>query len=162
MGTQAPQVPAVPVPLPAPVPVAIVTELDQILLVLEWIGFQDQVQRMRITDDAFQCFADVLALNEKDMLELSTSFSRRTVANGKIDFILRQTKRITQFFHWVQDAARTSYVASTNGYFQASLLAALTNAGERADVRQQFRVRSDMRAKEASPGALVSEKKWTD
>ena len=89
MATQAPQVPAVPVPVPAPVPVAVVTNLDQILLVLKWIGFQDLVQKTRITDDAFQCFADVLALNEKDMLELSTSFSRQTVANGKINFGLR-------------------------------------------------------------------------
>ena len=44
MATQAPQVPAVPVPPPAPVPAAIVTELDQILLALEWIGFADQGQ----------------------------------------------------------------------------------------------------------------------
>ena len=101
MATQAPQVPAVPVQVPAPVPVALIPKLDQILLVLEWIGFQDPVQRTRITDDAFQCFADVLALNEKDILKLSTSFSRRTVANGKIDFGLRRTKKLTQFFHWV-------------------------------------------------------------
>ena len=134
MATQAPQVPAAPVLLPATVPVAIVTKLDQILLALKWIGFADQGQRAQITDEAFQRFADVLALNEKDMLELSTSFSCRTVANGKINFGLRQTKRLTQFLHWLQDAARTLYTATTNRYVQATLLRALTNVGERADV----------------------------
>ena len=159
MATQAPQVPAVPVQVPAPVPVAQLPEIDQILLVLEWIGFLDPAHRTRITDDAFQCYADVLSLNEKDILELSTSFSRRTVTNGKIDFGLRRTKKLTQFLHWVQDAARTSFVASTNGYVQASLLVALNHDGDRSDVRQQFKLRSDVRAKEASPGALVSENK---
>ena len=159
MATQAPQVPAVPVPPPAPVPSAIVTELDQILLALEWIGFADQGQRTRISDDLLHCFADILALNEKEVLELSTSFSRRTVANGKIDFGIRQTKKLIHFLHWVQDAARTLYTATTNGYVQANLLCALTESEERADVRQQLRLRSDVRAKEASPVPLVSKNK---
>ena len=159
MATQAPQVPAVPVPPPAPIPAPAVTELDLILLALEWIGFTDLGQRTRITYDAFQCFANVLTLNKKDVLELSTSFSRQTVANGKIDFGIRRMKKLIHFLHWVQDDARTLYTATTNGYVQATLLRALAGARERADVCRQLRLRSDVRAKEASPGPLVLENK---
>ena len=45
---------------------------------------------------------------------------------------------------------------------QAYLLQVLTDAGERADVRRYLRDKSDVRAKEALPGPLVSENKWKD
>ena len=50
----------------------------------------------------------------------------------------------------------------TNRYAHASLLAVLTDAGSRSDVYQRLRGKSDVRAKEALPGPLVSENKWTD
>ena len=94
MATQVPQVSVVPVPPRAPVP-----ELDQIMLVLEWIRFVDAGQRTHINDDVFQTFSDVIAMNKKDVTELSTSFTRRTATNGKIDFGIRRTKKLTHFLH---------------------------------------------------------------
>ena len=133
MATQVHQVPDVPVLPPAPVP-----ELDQtmLVLVLEWIGFVDAGQRTCITDDAFQKFSDVFAMNEKDVNELNTSFSRWTAANGKIDFGIRLTKKLTYFLHRVNNAACILYTPSTTWYVQAYLLAALSDAGERADIQR--------------------------
>ena len=101
-------------------------------------------------------------MTEKDMTELSISFSRRTANNGRIDFGIRRTKKLKQVMHWVQDTERIAYKPSLNGYDQASLLSALTVAGERADVRKQLKERSDVNSKEASPGPLVSENKWVN
>ena len=148
--------------IPAVVVIPPVPEIDQIKEILNWIGFTDAGQRDRICNDAFTNYADILAMNEKDVTELSASFSRRTATNGKIDFGIRRTKKLMHLLHFVQDAARTSYTASTFGYTQATLLSALSVAGERADVIKQIRDKSDVKAKEASPGALVSENKWTD
>ena len=114
------------IPPPPPVP-----EIDQIKEILNWIGFTDAAQRDRICNDAFTNYADILSMNEKDVTELSASFSRRTATNGKIDFGIRRTKKLMHLLHFVQDAARTSYTASTFGYTQATLLSALTVAGER-------------------------------
>ena len=101
-------------------------------------------------------------MKEKGITELSMSFSRRTAANGKIDFGILRTKKLTHFLHWVHDDACTFYTPSTTGYLQTSLLTALSDSGERADVQNQLRDKLDVRAKEVSPGPLVSENKWTD
>ena len=69
-------IPPVVISLP-PVP-----EINQIEEILDWIGFTDAAHCKRMTVDAFTTYADILAMNEKDVAELSTSFSRRTVANG--------------------------------------------------------------------------------
>ena len=131
------------------------------MLVLEWIGFVDAVQRTCITDNTFQTFAYVLVMNTEDVTELSTFFSCRIATNGKIDFSIRRTKEVTHFLQWVHNAARTLYTAMTNGYVHASLLSALTDAGERADFCRQLRDKYDVKAKEALPGPLVSENKCT-
>ena len=68
-------------------------------------------------------------MSEKDVTELSASISRQAAGNGKIDFGIRQTKKLMHLLHWVHDAARTSYKESTNENDQASILAALTVAG---------------------------------
>ena len=117
--------------VPLPVNPPPVQEIDQIDQILEWIGFTDLAHRGRIIEDAFTTYADVQAMNEKDVTELSASFSRRTTTNGKIDFGIRRTKKLMQLLHWVQDAARTSYAPSITGYTQASLLRAFSIAGER-------------------------------
>ena len=82
--------PAVVIPQPLP-------EIDQISQILEWIGFTDQGQRTRIINDAFTTYDDILAMNDKDVTELSTLFGRRTAANEKIDFGIRRTKKAHAF-----------------------------------------------------------------
>jgi len=146
--------------IPQPAPEAL--DIQQIEQILEWIGFADGTQRNRIMNDAFATYDDILTMKDKDVTELSTSFSRRTSANERIDFGIRQTNKLKHLVHWVQDAARTSYKASINKHDLVSILAALNVAGERADVRKQIREKSDVRAKEASPGPLVNENKWSD
>ena len=85
-----------------------VSEIDQIKEILDWIGFVDAAHRTRITDDAFTTYANILAMNEKDVIELSVSFSRCTATNGKIYFGIRRTKKFMHLLHWVHDATRTS------------------------------------------------------
>ena len=137
-------------------------EIDQIGEILTWIGFTDPANRTSIIDDAFNTYADIRSLKEKDISELSESFSRRTQANGRIDFGIRRTKKMKFMLHWVHDFYRTSLNPSTEGLNQVSFLQAITVAGERSDVRRQLKEQSVAKAKVASPGPLQSENKWTD
>ena len=150
------------VPAVVVVPAVPVPEIDQLNQILEWVGFPIGNERVNILQDAFTNYADIKSMKEKDVTELSTSFSRRTAANGKIDFGIRRTKKLMHLLHWVHDATRCSYSPSLDGYTQTSFLAALSVAGERADVRCQIKEKSDVKAKEASPGPLISENKWTE
>ena len=120
--------------IPQPAPEA--PDIKQIEQILEWIEFADGIQRNRIINDAFATYNDILTMKEKDVTELSTSFSRQTSANGRIGFGIRQTNKLKHLMHWVQDSARTLYKASINGHDSDSILAALTVAGERVNVRK--------------------------
>ena len=141
---------------------AAVSEIDQLREILDWIGFSQNADRTSIIQGAFEEYTDIQSLNEKDITELSDSFSRRTATNGRIDFGIRRTKRLKFMMHWVQDFYRVSTTPSTDGLDQVKFLAAITIAGQRSDVRKQLKDQSDEKAKVASPGPLISESKWTE
>ena len=140
----------------------VVPEIDQIRQMLTWIGFDNEGNQNSIINDAFSTFADIQDLSEKDVTELSESFARRTAQNDRIIFGICRTKRIKHMMHWVQDFYRVSSTPTTVGLDGDTFLAALTVAGERADVRKLLRDQSDEKAKVASPGPLVSENKWIE
>jgi len=150
------------VPPQVVVPPPVVPEIDQIGQILTWIGFTDATQRLSIIDDAFNCYMDMLALKEKEMFELSDSFSRRTATTGRIVFGIRRTKKLKSLLHWVQDFYRVSSIPSIEGLTEITFTEALTRARQRADVRELMLQQSEHRQKVASPGPLVSENKWTD
>ena len=58
-------------------------EIDQIR---KWIGFIIADDRQFIIDDAFESYNDLLELTSKDITDLSASFGRRTILNGRILF----------------------------------------------------------------------------
>ena len=62
--------------------------------ILLWIGFTTKEQRNIIYDDSIDYFSDIIMFTEKYISDLSTDFSRRNQANGKIHFGMRITKRI--------------------------------------------------------------------
>ena len=102
--------------VPAVVAVPVVPEIDQLNQCLEWIRFPVENERLSIMQDAFTTYADIQEMKEKDVTELSASFSRRTNANGRIAFGIRRTKKLMHLLHWVHDATRCSYSPSLDGY----------------------------------------------
>ena len=142
---------------PAPAP-----EINQLREILTWIGFTDNANRTNIIRGAFETYSDIQSLNEKDITEMSESYSKRTAAAGKIDFGIRRTKRLKFMVHWVHDFYRVSTIPSTVGLNKAGFLAAIAIAGQKADVRKQLKDQSSEKAKVASPGPLISESKWTE
>ena len=61
-------------PLPPPV-------MDTIL------GFEQDATRVRLMDEGFESFADVLAMKEKDVRELlDSSYGQRTICDGQATF----------------------------------------------------------------------------
>ena len=147
---------------PAVIVVPIVPEIDQIREILTWIGFQQAIERENIINDAFRSYDDIQALTVKDISDLNDTFGRRTATNGRINFGIRRTKKLKSMVHWSQDFKRISYTPSIAGLTETLFLKALLTASERADVREQLVLKMDVKAKEASPGPLVSENKWTE
>ena len=137
-------------------------EIDQIEEILTWIGFTVPANRTSIIDDAFNTYADIRSLKDKDISELSESFSRRTQANGRIDFGIQRTKKMKFMLHWIHDFYRTSSTPSTEGLNQEPILQEIAVAGERSDVRRQLKEQSVVKDKEGSPGPLHSEMKLVD
>ena len=64
--------------------------------------------------------------------------------------------------HWAQDFLRISERPCVDGLNAPLFLAELTTAGERAEARLCLEHQSDIKAKESTPGPLVSENKWVN
>ena len=137
-------VPSVDPVIPPPV-----SKIDQFPQILEWIGFTDGNQRARIIQDAFTTYAEIQPIDEKNVTEPITSFSRRTTGNGKIDFSIRQTKKLIHLFHWAHDASTCSHTSSLEGFTHDYFLAALLIAEEIFEVRAQIKEKFDVKDKEA-------------
>ena len=137
-------------------------KVDQIRQILTWIGFTTADDRNAIIDDAFESYNDLLELTSKDITELSASFGRRTLLNGRIIFGSRKTKKLKSLVCWVKDFQRISLTPHIDGQDELSFLSSLTVASGRDEVRQMMKNAQDVKAKEASPGPLVSETKWNE
>jgi hypothetical protein len=46
--------------------------------ILTWIGFEQEATRVRLVDEGFESFADILAMKEKDVRELAGGLLRST------------------------------------------------------------------------------------
>ena len=119
-------------------------------------------QRQAIQTHSIAIFSDVKMLTEKDITQLSTDFSSRTAANGRMNVGTRRTKRLKALLHWVQDFHRVSNTPSIVGLSQATFLIGLDAAISRAEVRQTLKDNSDTASKAADPGPLKSEKQWRE
>ena len=113
-----------PPPVGLAAPVVQMTETDQLIQILEWIGFTDVNNRTTIVNESFQFFEDLYDLNEKDITTLSTNFSSRTIVYGRVNFGLRKAKKLKSLVHWVQDFRRISVNPSIGIHTQDSFLAA--------------------------------------
>ena len=70
------------------------------------------------------------SLKERDINELSESFSRCTVINGQIDFGIHCTKKMKNMIHWVYDFFHISSSPTNNGLIEAYLYTAFTVASK--------------------------------
>ena len=137
-------------------------EDDQIRQILTWIGFTIQAERNAIVDDAMASYDDLLCLNTKDVTALSADFARRTLANGKIVFGSRRTKKLQSVLYWVKDFSRISETPTIGTLTENVFSIQLTRARHREEVRIQMIAQSDVKSKAASPGPLVSESTWPE
>ena len=132
---------------------------DPIETALEWIGFTDPAQRASLLGD-FGTFEDIADLKHDDIDTLASSYSKRTVAEGRIHFGLARIRRLKALIHWVQDFGRVSEEPTLDDLDQASFRAELKTAASRAEIRSKSKDTSESLSSEASPGMLESEKDW--
>ena len=80
---------------------------------LAWIGFGVDNDRNSIREEGgFDAFDDFVGITENDIRDMASSFAKRTVAQGRINFGMRRIKYTLGIMHWVQDEGRCSRTAS--------------------------------------------------
>ena len=137
-------------------------EIDQIRQILTWIGFLNIQEREANIIEVFESCDDLLALKSTDISSLNRSFGRRMIQNSQLVFDNHKTKKLQSLLYWVQNFYRISKMPKMFGLNAAMFSNALVTASRREDVRQKMSATSSEKSKEASPGPLVSELKWSD
>jgi hypothetical protein len=137
--------------------------IAQIHIILGYCGFAVGNQAP-VADDGFTSFADIANLEAKDIETLAAGFAARTTANGKLIFGMRRTTHLKSVVHWVQDFIRVSRQADVDGIGdmvdEATFIAALDVARERAKMRKHKLDESESLSKAADPGKLKKQKDW--
>ena len=123
-----------------------------------WIGFNTTASRGTLQINIEQ-FEDILKLTKKYILDLEYSYSKRTAADGRLIFVLQNTKQLKSLIHWVQDFARVSETPNIDDLYEASFWAALGFAAQRSTIlKQESKDASSIRRK-AYPGKLKDNRK---
>ena len=107
---------------------------DSLIQILHWIGFRTAAQQAAIVADCFDSFDSLQMLSEKDVHQMSTDFSGRTVANGKIIFGTNRTKFLKAVAHWVRDFNRVSESPTIVGLNESSFKSALQRSLARTSI----------------------------
>ena len=104
----------------------------------------------------------MLELTEKDISDLEYSYSKRTAADGRLIFGLKNTKRLKSMIHWVQDFVRVSDTPNINDLDKAYFKVALGVAEQRSTIWKQEAKDASSVIREASPGKLKDYCKWNE
>jgi hypothetical protein len=131
--------------------------------ILTWIGFDQEATSVRVREESFDTFADLATINEKDIHDLSESYIRRTVADGRAIFGLRRILYMIGLIHWAPDFGRVGEEPSLEVINDAEQFkAALDEASQRADVRKIEKDQSDTVSKAAEEGKFKDDRKWPE
>ena len=123
---------------------------------LDAIGFNDPMERLRLMEAGLADYDDYRHLVDKDIRDLAEDFSKRTIVNGRMIFGLGRTKKLVGLMHWIQDCFRTN----DNPDLMAFNEQELTDAQSRAQVRKSDIELVDTNSKAADPGKFKDERKW--
>lgn len=126
---------------------------------LQWIGFTDQ--QCNSLEAEIGSIEDLSSLTHKDISELKKSYAARTITEGRIHFGVTRTKHLKALTDWAEDYVRIGKepdIKEDTDWEQFFI--ALDDAAQRAEIRTIEMESATSRAKEATPGKLVSEKDW--
>lgn len=132
--------------------------LEGVHYLLNAIGFNVAEERERIIEAGLADYEDFRYLNDKDIRDMAEEFSKRTNANGRINFGLGRIKKLTGVMYWIQDCHRTSDVPDHNNFNDQ----ALADAQSRALIRKSDVDLVDTNTKAADPGKFKDERKWPE
>jgi hypothetical protein len=93
---------------------------------------------------------------------MSTEFSNRTIAGGRIIFGTNRTKFLKAIAHWVQDFHRVSENPTIVGLNELSFKSELQRSLSRTSIRKTLSDSASITSKAADPGPLKSEKQWKE
>ena len=72
---------------------------DSLVQILHWIGFWTAAQQASIVANCFDSFDNLQMISDKDVRQMSTEFSSRTAASGRIIFGTNRTKFLKAVAH---------------------------------------------------------------
>ena len=149
----------------APPLVAPPVVLNPMDMALQWNGFANVAMRALMQDEGFGTFDDLVPMNEKDIRDMSESFGRRTVADGRFIFGTRRIKYLVGLVHWVHDFTRINGTPSLDEFGADGAVAFRTQldvAAHRAECRKKERDQADTVSLAADPGKFKDERKWSE
>ena len=142
-----------------------VSEALDINMILEYSSFENSEQETTIAADGFKSYDDIFTLGESDIANLTKGFSNRTVAAGKIIFVLRQTNFLKATINLAQYFRRISLPPSLSGISNTTKFCAATEAARQMNrIRKQSLEESASLNKAANTGKLKRHKEcitWT-
>ena len=131
---------------------------------LAWIGFGMEVNHNIIRDEAgLEDSNNFIGLTEKNIWYMASGFSKRTTAQGCINFGMWRVKYTLVIMHWSKNESRYSRTASLTGITDAEEYKALL--GTALDRAKQKKVESDQAEtirKAAYPGEFKDKHTWTE
>ena len=125
--------------------------------VIHWIGFTQDAQRQPIVAELGDELLDICNMTAKEMSDLADSYTKRTVADGRIHFGLQRTRRLKSLILWVKDHRRCNELPTVVGMTQEQFRTALSTADARETIRKSEADSSDTIS---APGKLKDERKW--
>ena len=79
---------------------------------LEWIGFGTEYNSNSIYDEGgLEAFENFASLTESNIRYMAFSFSKRTSAQGRVNYGMRRVKYTIGIMHWAKDESPCSSTA---------------------------------------------------
>ena len=112
--------------------------------------------------DELGAFCDLRSMKEKDIRDISESYTLCTAGDGSFLFEIRRVRLLIGMVHRVQDFGRVGEVPTLNEFNgdRNAFRTALRVAPNRADVRKIKQDQSDTVSKAADQGKFKDERKW--
>ena len=134
--------------------------VDQALV---WIGFGTEVNCNSIRNEGgLEAFADFF-LTGSDIWDMASKLSKRTTAQGLINFGILYVKYTLGIMHWAQDESYWSRTASLTGISDTDKHKALLGSVlDRSALRNVESDQAETIRKAAYPGKFKDERTWPD
>ena len=136
-------------------------DTEALLTVLQWIGFEDDDDREKVSEEMAETLEDLKDMTQKEMDEAIQSLVKAKQQVNRVTMSAKIRKRLLSLVHWVQDFYRCNQKPTLDDVVSPAMLHfQLEEASERASIRLYKNKNSASLAEQTDPGALKGNTVW--